>query len=1542
MAIRPDTYPLLADAESRQRLVDSDATQARFPPGLCVHQLFEAQATATPEALAAVFEEEQLTYRELNVRANQLAHHLQSLRVGPEVPVALCVERSLDMIVGMLGVLKAGGAYLPLDPALPKERLAFMLGDGQVPVLLTQQRLLHTLPRHAAHILCLDADRERLVRESTQNPTSGVTESNPIYLIYTSGSTGRPKGVIVEHRQLLNYINSVRDQLALPPRASFAMVSTFAADLGHTVLFPSLCSGSSLHIISQERASDPEALADYFHRNSIDCLKIVPSHLAVLLAGCRPEQIMPRRRLVLGGEACSWDLIANLRRLAPDCRIFNHYGPTETTVGAATYPVPAEAEAVGSSAVTVPLGRPLPNSRIYVLDRQQQPVPPGVVGELYIGGRGVARGYLNRPELTSEKFLPDPLSGVVGARLYRTGDLGRYRPDGNLEFLGRVDHQVKIRGFRIELGEIEATLRQHPAVRDCVVVPREEVAGDQRLVAYVVEDLANPIAPEPEADQRMEQVSEWQLLFEDTYREIPPPPDPTFNTVGWNSSYTGQPIPEAEMREWVQQTVARIRSSQPRRVLEIGCGAGLLLFRIAPDCARYVGVDFSGAALEHLRKQMATCEPSLPQVSLLQQTAEDFTGIEPGAFDAVVLNSVVQYFPSVEYLLRVLEGAVTTVAPGGMIFLGDLRSLRLLAAFHASVELHQAPASLSRQQFCQRMQRRRAHEEELTLDPAFFRALQRHLPQLSRVEIQLKRGRYQNELTRFRYDATLHVGPVRTTASKLTWRDWQGERLTLPAVRQILQSGEPELLGITSVPNARLWTEGQLLRWLESTAGPETVGELRQRLRTPLSSETSCGAGIDPEAFWAISEDLPYDVEIRESTAAAAGCCDVLFRRRSQGPEVRPGAEVLFPGEGSRRKPWSWYANDPMQAKLAGRLARELRRYVEQQLPEHMVPSTFVRLEALPLTSNGKVDRRALPAPDQARPELDEAYVAPRTTVEGQIAGIWAEVLGVEKVGIHDSFFELGGHSLLATQVISRVRAALQTELPFRAFFEAPTVASLAARVEAPQAADRALLPPALRPAGREGELPLSFAQQRLWFIDQLEPGLSAYNVPLAICLTGPLDVAALEQSLNEIIRRHEALRTTFPALNGQPRQLIAPARTLALLVIDLQSLPATERDGVAQRLIAEEAHTPFELAHGPLLRVVLLRSDAEGHVLLLTMHHIISDDWSVGVLFEELGSLYAAFSHGKPSPLLELPFQYADYAVWQRQWLQGEALECQLTHWKKALEGAPAVLELPTGRPRPPVQDFRGSSHPQVLARPLTAALTALGHQEGSTLFMTLLAAFQILLHRWTGQNDFVVGTDVANRNQVEIEGLIGFFVNHLVLRADLSGNPSFRQFLRRVREAAVEAYAHQDLPFDKLVGALKPGRTLSHTPLFQVLFVFQNAPIRAPEMPGLQVRLLERDHATSKFDLALFMSEAERSLVASWVYRTDLFDADTIARTADHFETLLANIVSNPGARLSALEILSAAQKERRAAEHRERRATQISRLLSAKRRTAEPSDP
>ncbi|MEW5925955.1 MAG: amino acid adenylation domain-containing protein [Gemmatimonadota bacterium] len=1079
--VRLSALELLGEAERAQVLEAWNRTEAEYPPDRCVHQLFEEQAARTPGSVAVVFREETLSYAELGARAGRLARRLRRLGVGPEARVGICLERSPEMVVAVLAVLGAGGAYVPLDPAFPAERLGLMAADSGIAVLLTQEKLRGLLPGFAGEAVVLDgpeglaSDEEALSHSRTFALPHSPSPDNLAYVIYTSGSTGAPKGVLVTHRGLANYL-AWFDRVVLGPDGfALPLVSRLGFDAHVRQLFPPLLRGEPVRVLPEETVADPDALLDALAAHGRVSFGGVPSLWSAVLervrsgARARPEGLVA---VLLGGEALPPELAERTFAVFPEVALWNHYGPTEATVNTTAARVrPGE---------PVSLGRPVGNVRVYLLDAHGSPVPVGVPGEAHVGGPGVARGYLGRPDATAEKFVPDPFAAEPGARMYRTGDRLRWRADGGLEFVGRVDAQVKVRGFRIEPGEIQAVLRRHGGVDDCAVVVREDGPGEKRLVAYVV-------------------------------------------------------------------------------------------------------------------------------------------------------------------------------------------------------------------------------------------------------------GR----------------------------------------------------------------------------------------------------AGAD-----------------------------------------------------------------------------ELRAHLRGSLPDYMVPAAFVMLDSLPLTPNGKLDRGALPAPDRAADA--DRYVEPRTAAEEVVAGIWAEVLGLETVGVEDDFFALGGHSLLATRVVSRVREAFGTELPLRALFEAPTVAGLAERVEGLRRAGEPILPPVV-PTDRTGPLPLSFAQERLWFLHRMDPASSVYNLPAALRLGGALDVEALGRALGEIVRRHEALRTVFVEAEGSPVQAVAPFGGFALPVEDLSRLEEGARAAAARRSVAEGAARPFDLGEGPLFRASLLRLAEEEHVLLLCMHHVVSDGWSMGVLFGELSALYAAYRQERPSPLPELPVQYPDYAVWQRRHLSGETVERQLACWRERLADAPALLELPTDCPRPPVPAYEGSNDSVDLPGELLARLKALGRREGATLYMTLLAASQALLSKYAGSEDVVVGSPIAGRTRGETEGLIGFFVNTLVLRTDLSGDPGFREALRRVRGVTLGAYEHQELPFEKLVAELQPERSLGHTPLFQVMFAL----VRRAEpvtglLAGLRAEPVAVEIPTVKFDLNLVFTEYPDGLQAELGYRTDLFERGTIARMLGHLRRVLEQVAGDGDPRLSALELLDGAERE------------------------------
>jgi amino acid adenylation domain-containing protein len=979
-----DELPLLTGAEREQLLDSWNETPQTFPAERSLPELFEAQVAARPGALAVVSDKEQLTFAELNQRANRLAHQLAACGIGPESLVGLCLEPSTHMIVALLGILKAGAAYLPLDPSLPRERLAFMIEDAKPVVIVTPEGLSTTDYRDQSH----GSDPDLIRRFDPRHLC---------YVIYTSGSTGTPKGVAVSHRSLVNHSLAVSAAYGLTTGDRVLQFASISFDVAAEEIFSALLSGASI-VLPSEKVIDSLGLLRLIEAEKLSVLNLPATfwHAWVReLAATGTSVPACLRLLVVGSEKVALEAFEAWQQIASGARLINAYGTSETTITSTLYEPEASAPASGAGA-SLPIGRPIANTRVYILDHRLEIVPEGVPGELYIGGMGIARGYLKRPALTAERFIPDPFGLEAGARLYRTGDRARLLSSRQIEFLGRSDQQLKVRGYRIEPGEIEAALKRHPAVREAMVLAREDSSGDKRLVAYVTQsaDISKPIDREAELEE--DQLVQWKLVHDDeVFNQTEPLNDPAFNISGWNSSYTGEPIAAEEMREWVDDAVERILSLEPKRALEIGCGTGLLLFRLAQHCEFYTGTDFSPAALRYVRQQLAARGGIDGEVVLLERRADDFRDFEPNSFDTVILNSVVQYFPSVAYLLRVLEGAVRATRSGGFVFVGDVRSLPLLNAFHTSVELAKASDALPLEELWRLIRKRVSEEEELILDPAFFDALREHLPQVSHVEILPKHARLQNELTRFRYQVIIHIGERSAPAAPYEWSDYQR---------------------VTNERTAEAVRAYALLERLvgQRSPGPANVAEFKEMLRQSEEKGT----------------DQQFDI--------------------------------------SPRRAWDEYANNPLQTKFARYLVPQLRNALAEQLPDYMLPASFVVLDEWPLTPGGKIDVRALPSPDSVRLQTQHAWVAPRTPVEQTLASIWSELLGLARAGIHDNFFESGGHSLLATQLISRVREKFQVEIALRQLFEHPTLESFATAIEEAQRGAAKLTTPAIVPIARQ------------------------------------------------------------------------------------------------------------------------------------------------------------------------------------------------------------------------------------------------------------------------------------------------------------------------------------------------------------------------------------------------------------------------------------------------------------------------------------------
>ena len=1061
---------LMDRTELEQLVEDGRAAQRNYPRDVCLHQLIEAQAERTPESIAVAFEGSELTYGELNKRANQLANFLQKRGVQADTLVGICVERSLEIVVGLLGILKAGGAYVPMDPSYPECRLDFMLEDAGVEVLLTQQHLKHILPSHGAEVICLDADWGSIASESTDKPEQRAQAEHLAYVIYTSGSTGQPKGAMNAHVGIVNRLLWMQDEYQLTSADAVLQKTPFSFDVSVWEFFWPLLAGARLVIARPGGHQDPAYLIDMILREHVTVMHFVPSMLRMFLAADGLDRCTSLRQVIASGEALSAELVKAFHaRLSAN--LDNLYGPTEAAVDVTYWPCPRQ----GDLSV-VPIGRPVANTQCYILDPQLQPVPAGVPGELHLGGIQVGRGYHKRPELTAEKFISDPFRKENGARLYRTGDLCRRLADGTIEYLGRLDHQVKIRGFRIELGEVEAAIGKHGSVKEVVVVAREVSTGDQRLVAYLV------------------------------------PRD------------AGAPVPG------------------------------------------------------------------------------------------------------------------------------------------------------------------------------------------------------------------------------------------------------------------------------------------------------------------------------------------------------------------------------------------EIREYLLKFLPDYMVPSTFVALEGLPLSPNGKIDRNALPKPDKALLRTGGERVAPRTLREAKLVEIWKDLLRLSEVGVEDNFFELGGHSLLAMQLLNRVRKTLGAQLDVRAVFEAPTVAEFAARLDGSEDSGAGL-----EARARPERLPLSYAQERFWFLDQLEGSRAKFKIRQAVRFRGDLNREALECAAHALFERHEGLRTRFAEKDGVPQQIVEAATPVVIEFQDLSENRGDLGERTINSVLLRQAEEPLRLGDGRLLRLWLIKLAQREHILHWCCHHIIFDGWSVEIFNRELSALYSAFCEGQPSPLPPLALQYADYALWQRDYLQGKTLEQLVDYWRDRLEGCP-TLELPLDFPRPAFQTYAGAMASFVFSDALNRELRQLSKRENATIFMTLLAALKVLLFRYTGQEDIAVGIPIANRGRAGLETLIGCLLNTLVVRSRLLGADSFGDVLRRVRNELLGAYAHQELPFEKLLEELQPERSLNRTPLFQVFVNFMHLESVAPLFSGLEAQPLPSAQIEAKFDIEFYILDFEQRLRIDLVYNSDLFEAATIERMLERFEVLLEAIVADPEKEIGGLALLTA----------------------------------
>lgn len=1425
--------PLLSQIEKEKILVEWNGKVVNYPQFSSLNQMVERQVDLTPDAVAVTYEGKSLTYRELDQRANKLAHYLIIKGVMVDEVVGIFMERSLEMVIGILGIMKAGGAYVPIDPDYPKDRLMFMIEDSQIRLLITQEEVISRLPVCGVELIKLDVDWKKIDHMMNTCPDVIVTPKNIAYVIYTSGSTGKPKGAMIPHCGIINRLQWMQDEFRLDETDVILQKTPFSFDVSVWEFFWPLISGARLVMARPNGHKDSVYLTQIIKKENVTTIHFVPSMLKVLLEEPDLNRLTSLHRVICSGEELSYDLQERFFNNI-NAKLYNLYGPTEASVDVTYYACKKD-----NDLRIVPIGRPITNINIYILDRYLQPVPVGVSGELHIGGVGLARGYYNRPELTAEKFVQNPFSKDINERLYKTGDLARYRSDGTIEFLGRIDNQVKVRGLRIELDEIEFALNQHPKVRESHAMLREDEANNKRIVAYYTEDdTQNKIEPINEQNLKQEHISSWQTIFNETYGESAEKEESDFNIIGWNSSYTSKPLTNEEMKEFVDNTINRICSYKPKRVLEIGCGTGLLLLKIAPNCELYCGTDISATGLSFIQQKLNQQHiENNGQVVLKQLRADQLDEVPQERYDMIIMNSVVQYFPNIQYLLNVVENSINLLKSDGQIFIGDVRNLSLLEMFHTSVESYKANEDMAIKQFNRIIQKRIAEEEELLIDPEFFYALKKHLPSISNVDVMLKRGGFKNELTSFRYDVVLEINKEEMNSTNIYQLDWQADKLNFDTIKEILREEQLGEVLVTNVPNARLTQDAAFCKALKDSILLTSIGELKRYAKQYMNE------GIEPDEFWNLEEEMQYYVSITYSREHPE-CFDVRFVSKLMQKDMHSQenddikhfiASGLVSGDGISLR---MYSNNPLHAKKSRLLGGELRTYLKEVLPDYMIPSNFMLLEKWPLSPNGKLDRKALPMPFVIINNSGDEYVAPRNEVEEILCRIWSDVIGIEKVGINNNFFEIGGDSIKSILVISKAYKARLRITPSQ-MFQYQTIAELAKVVESVKDIEDNYSPEdnydfplvelnykdLIQAIGKEVEvedvLPLSPLQDHMIadYLKYPEPG--KFFVHRIGKLKGKIDPVLMRKAWQRVVDNHTLLRS-FMVWEGlkHPVQVVRKHSNCDIEFLDWHSYSKEEQKELLQQYLKNKWEQQLSyLKRETPWGILFIRLDDNTYQAVWSCSYLFMDGWSYSILNNEAFNLYEAFCKNIDVKL-DAERSYRDYHIWLRK----QDLSNAERYWRENLKGFEKSVPLSLSVPGNHIDIETGFAFQSIhLSKEVSSQIKSISGRCHVTENILLQAVWALLQSYYTGQNDILFGVVSSGRHPEldEVEKIVGPVLNMLPLRVQVDYNLPFEEWLQHVNLQQFKLAELDYTPLDKI-------HEWSEIPLDQPLFedfmIFQN----------------------------------------------------------------------------------------------------------------------
>ena len=1463
--------------EYNKIIYDWNKTETDYPKDKTIHQLFEEQVKKTPNITAVVFKNIKLTYSELNERVNQLANTIRreyseqwNEIVKGDTLIGIYIDRSLELIIGMLGILKAGAAYVPFDKADPEERLKFKINDCGCRMVLTSSESMKDilfLAESDTIPLSIDSYWDEISKAPKANPKHINKSTDLAYIIYTSGSTGKPKGVMIEHRNVINLIHAKKKLIGIDPKTRALQFASPAFDASVEEIFPALTLGGTLYIVDDLTRKSSESLSEYIRDNRISKATIPPAYLALM-----PEEDLPDfRTLVVAGDVCDPRL---MDKWSKNRKMINGYGPTENTVCSTLHRF-----YIGDSNTNI--GRPINNTKIYILDNSQHPVPVGVEGEMYIGGESLARGYFNRPELTAERFIENPFAAdeekaaAKNLRLYKTGDLVKWLQEGEIVFIGRNDFQVKIRGFRIELGEVENKLTAFPDIEQCIITVFEE-EGDKDLCAYYVMKESKE---DTDSSADIEFVSNWENICNSSYKREDTDEINTFDIEGWNCSFSGKPIPSNQMREWVDTTVERISSYMPERIFEIGCGSGLLMYPLVSSCVSYTGIDFSSEVVERLKS--AVINSGITNVDFVTARADQIDLLETvnnGETDTVIINSVIQYFPNVEYLESVIKNSLDIVKTGRII-IGDIKDYRLIEEFHLTLTEH-SMEKMGITPNDDALKRKHLysieHEKEFLVSPEYFIELSRKTPEISAIEILPRRGRSLHEMNCYRYDVILHKNnnSVKTSKIKLNWIE--SKDITEQFKENL------EVIAVSDYPNIRITDICKSLNLLNENKNSQSA-EIPDKATVKY-------LGIEDLFELAKSNNYNLYIALSESKTAY----DLVFYKNSISIDtlIFSLSERFVNSFINTKNP---ICNVPAITQKRKHLSQtELHNYLSGYLPDYMIPSYFIKLDKMPLNTSGKIDRNALPNPKSSN-IFSGNYVAPRNETEKLLADIWCNILKLDKVSINDSFFHIGGNSLKVIQLALKITSKTGKKFFARDIFVNDTVLKQSLHFDNIKGDSF----DGVVKIEKNDSYSILNAQSRIYLINKIYPDNTAYNVPLFYKTFKELDSEKLKKGLFKIAEKQESLRTYFIETETEIRQKIIESDVFDFK-IDERIIEKKDIDSALRNFVQ-----PFDFNKAPLWRVGIFKIENVNETyLLFDFHHIIFDGLSVGLFFKYLKDSYEGIELEEPTA------QSKDYAQFEIELKDTEDYKKQAEFWNGEFNNEIPLLDLPYDKTRPKEKDYLGNAVIVEFDKNIRQDLETLEQETGATKFMIMLAAFNILLSKYTGQNDIVVGVPTFGRKHEDILSTIGMFVGTLPIRSIIPEEVRAIEYLNILKQKVIEAVNNQDYPFDELVSSLKVERDSGRNPLFDVMFALWEGTDDAFTLEQTELMKIHENIQTEKFDLTAYVFENEEKSEIIFNYATSLFKKETIERLSTHYINILSAIVSNPRIELSKINLLSSAE--------------------------------